>query len=239
MTKLEEFSREAARRYLQSAVFVDDDIFDKHSGKPVNPVDLLTPRKPLYVPEDSVHIEDSKSLEADENVQSYHPRELVSSFAQEGIICALYEPPSDFPTEPGSEIFKLCERADIIILDWIFSGDRGEKVLNLLSAIMKQSRDELPHHTRLLSIYTTDPSLEGVANSIGDRLRRDGFEAEPVRSPCRLQAGAIRLVVFGKEGKRFGKDEEEFTVSDSDLAKRIINEFVEMNAGILPSYALH
>jgi hypothetical protein len=237
MTKLEEFSRDAARRYLQSAVFVDDEIFDTHSGKPLDPADVPKPRKPVYLREDVVQATDQAKQEA-EDIPPSHPKDLVSSFALAGIICALYEPPTDFPTEPGSVIFKLCERPDIIILDWVFSADRGEKALNLISALVRQSHEEFPNHTRLLSIYTTDPSLVGVAEQIGDRLRKDKFEAEPVRSPCRLQSGATRLVVFGKDGKRIGKDEEAFTVKDAELANRLIQEFVEMNAGVLPSYAL-
>ncbi|MDX6500897.1 MAG: hypothetical protein QOG23_4157 [Blastocatellia bacterium] len=236
MTALKDFSQAAARRYLQTAVFVDDEIFDKTSGKPLDLPDGPKPRKRVYVSGELLQTIEEKQEEIG---ASYHPKELVSSFAQEGIICALYEPQPDFPTEPGSEIFKLCEQTDIIILDWDFSEDRGEKALNLISALVRQSHEEIPNHTRLLSIYTTDPSLEGVANQIGDRLHKDGFSVDPVRSPCRLQSGATRLVVFGKEGKRFGKDEEEFTVKDADLPVRLIGEFVEMNAGVLPSYALH
>lgn len=238
MTALSDFFHAAARRYLQTAVFVDDEIFDKTTGKPLDLADGPKPRKPVYVSSEQFQIADEKQ-ENEKPVVPYHPKELVSSFAKEGIICALYEPQPDFPTELGSDIFKLCERTDIIILDWIFGEDRGEKALNLISALVRQSHEEIPNHTRLLSVYTTDPSLEGVANQIGDRLRKDGFNADPDRSPCRLQSGATRLVIFGKEGKRFGKHEEEFTVKDAELPVRLIGEFVEMNAGILPSYALH
>src|SRR5256714_497933 len=164
MTALSDFSRAAARRYLQTAVFVDDEIFDKTSGKPLDLTDGPKPRKRVYVSGELLQTIEEKQEEIG---ASYHPKELVSSFAQEGIICALYEPQPDFPTEPGSEIFKLCERTDIIILDWNFSEDRGEKALNLISALVRQSHEEIPNHTRLLSIYTTDPSLEGVANQIG------------------------------------------------------------------------
>ncbi len=239
MSALTDFSREAAKRYLQSAVFIDDEIFDKTSGKPVDVVDIPKARKPVYVQSDARQPAEEQKQLVESDSTPYHPKDLVTSFAQEGMICALYEPPADFPTEAGSDIFKLCERADIIILDWIFTQDRGEKALNLISALVKQSHEDIPNHTRLLSIYTTDPSLVGVANQIGDRLVKDGFKVEPIRSPCRLESGATRLVVFGKEAKRIGKDEEEFTVKDAELAARLISEFVEMNAGILPSYALH
>jgi hypothetical protein len=81
--------------------------------------------------------------------------------------------------------------------------------------------------------------LVAVADKVYNRLKNVGFKAEPQRSPCRLQSGATRLIVFGKDLARFGSDEEQFTVKESELANRLIDEFADMNAGILPSYALH
>jgi hypothetical protein len=241
MNPLHAFSRAAARRYLQSAVFVDDKIYEKRSGMPVEPIDLPK-RKPVLVREpDEVtsRPENEEAVPSSEAEQPYHPKDLVSSFAREGIICALYEPPEGFSTSPDSEIFKLCERPDIIILDWDFSGDQGEKALNLISALVQQSLKEFPHHTRLMAIYTADQSLVAVSNKVADRLTRDGFQPQPDRSQCRLQTGATRLVVLGKNIARFGEDETQFTVQESQLANRLIDEFADMNSGILPSYALH
>jgi len=242
MSTLKAFARDAARRYLQSAVFVDDEIFDKHSGMPVETADLPKSRKPIFrrtASKGTIQTAEQKKSDATAVEQPYHPKDLVSSFAQEGIICALYEPPKDFPTNPDSEIFKLCERTDIIILDWDFSGDRGKKALDLIAVLVKQSHQEFPHHTRLLSIYTADPSLVAVANQIGDRLRAEGFPALPEQSQCRLRSGATRLLVFGKDIPRIGADEEQFTLKEKQLANRLVEEFADMNSGILPSYALH
>ncbi|MCX5733249.1 MAG: response regulator receiver domain [candidate division NC10 bacterium] len=238
MNALVGFARDAARRYLQSVVFVDDEIFDRHTGMVADPADLPKARKPVFRPEIGVQPTYYGKPEVAEIQQPYHPKELVGSFARDGIICALYEPPEGFSTDSGSELFRLCERPDIIILDWDFSGDRGEKALSLIAALVKQSHDEFPHHARLLSIYTADPSLVAVANQIGDRLRGDGFEVQPEDSQCRLRSGATRLVVFGKNIGRVGTDEEAFTVKEADLATRLIDEFAKMNSGILPSYAL-
>ena len=242
MSALTQFSKLAARRYLQSAVFVDDHIFDQKTGMPTTPVDTLPQRKPIYrrgigVASSTKVSNDTHSAETVD--RPYHPKELVSSFAREGITCALYEPPEGFDTDPGSEIFKLCERPDIIILDWDFAGDNGLKALDLIAALVKQSAEEYPHHTRLISVYTADQSLVGVANKIADRLKKDGLDATPKSEQCRLQSGATRLLILGKPIARFGDEEEKFTVKESDLADKLINEFVAMNTGILPSYALY
>ena len=206
--------------------------------------DLPAQRKKIYKAEEAVAeppaaLEDVEAEVPQEPYKaSYRPKDLVSSFAKERIICALYEPPEEFDVDPTSEIFKLCERPDIIILDWDLSGDAGRRTLDLIAALVKQSEQEFPHHTRLLAIYTIDPSLEGVANEISDRLTHEGLQAEPDRSSFRIQSGATRILVFGKELKRIG-EEQDFSVKEEDLASRLIDEFAEMNAGILPAYALH
>ena len=243
MTTLQQFSLEATRKYLQTVVFVDDKIFDDTSGMAVQVVDDLPKgRKRIYEPEKTtgeIAIQvDSEEVNIQDSEDSYRPKDLVTSFAREGIICALYEPPEEFQVDPTSDIFKLCERPDIIILDWDLSGDAGQKTLDLILALVKQSQQEFPYHIRLLVIYTIDPSLVGVANQIGDRLTKNGLKAEPDRSPFRIQSEATRIIVFGKDKRRIA-EEVEFTVKERDLAVRLIEEFAEMNSGILPAYALH
>lgn len=242
MNALAKFSRTAALRYLQSAVFVDDHIFDQTTGLPREPVDVPPARKPIFR-RTQLKVGSANSpppvTEVDSVEQPYHPKDLVSSFAKEGIICALYEPPEGFSTDADSEIFKLCEHPDIIILDWDFSGDKGAKALDLIVALVRQSTAEFPHHTRLISVYTADQSLVGVANAIAARLVDAKLEANPEGSQCRLRSGSSRLIVLGKPIGRFGADEEAFTVKETALAGKLIAEFVAMNNGILPSYALH
>jgi hypothetical protein len=48
---MKQFSNEAARRYLQTAVFVDDEIFDKSTGMPKQAIELPKARKPIFRPE--------------------------------------------------------------------------------------------------------------------------------------------------------------------------------------------
>ena len=241
MRSLENFSKNATRDYLQSVVFVDDHIFDHKIGIAALPPAELPPRKPILAGGSASGTSRSSQVETEVDApqQPYHPKDLVSSFAREGITCALYEPPEDFPTAPESEIFKLCERPDIIILDWDFSGDDGAKALDLIAGLVKQSAREFPHHTRLISIYTADQSLVAVANKIADRLKAEDLSVSPEGAQCRLTSGATRLLVLGKPIGRFGEEDEQFTVKESRLAKKLIEEFAGMNCGILPSYALH
>jgi hypothetical protein len=242
MNALTKFSHEAARRYLQSAVFIDDHIFDQETGRPEVHVEEFPTRKPILkrASRPAAPPNGGNSVkQMDVPDLPFHPKDLVGSFAREGIICALYEPKKGFETHSDSEIFRICERPDIIILDWDFDGDHGLNALDLVAALVTQSSEEFPHHTRLIAIYTSDPSLIGVANQLADRLEKEGLPAIPEGAQCRLRSGASRITVLGKPRERFGEEEQKFTVKESGLARKLIDEFVGMNSGILPAYALH
>lgn len=239
MTELESLNLKAARDYLQTALFIDDNIFANDSGVPLTEQLTIPTRQSTYDSSDerSPPSKLEEQLVEEDDGPVYSPKNIVTSFSKEGIICALYEPQPGFETGVSSEVYKMCERPDILILDWDFSNDRGVKALGLISELCRKGRDEFPHHTRLIAIYTSDSSLIGVSNSIADRLLDRGLEAVPIDTQLRLKSGAVRLVIYGKPISRIGEDAD-FTVEESQLAPRLVDEFVRMHTGITPSLAL-
>lgn len=238
MTTLEEFTRNAAKRYLQNIVFVDDEIYDKPSGHPVEITSVLPAFKSPFAK--------SASQQAPENGATvvapvpYHPKQLVGSFAKEGMVCALYEPSEGFPTDKDSEVFKLCERADVVIFDWDLFREDGNNILPLIKNLVDSSQSSVPHHVRLCVIYTTKPELDKIANAIYENLKNAGLEIEPVQESLTLVAGATRIIVLGKPNVPNRTAENKLLeVPEENLADRVIDEFAKMNRGILPSYALH
>jgi len=272
MTTVAELTAKAAGMYLQSAVFIDDEIFSRVSGKPVESQEtFVRTRKPTFAPDEAAEAKTAESEavdtvadpkagetnavaskpEAAEVTEAaarvaevkpaeaiFHPKDIVGSFAEKGIVCALYEPERDFKTDEDSKIFKLCQAADLVILDWDFHKDEGAKMRELVTAIVAQSSRIIPHHSRLVVIYTTTPSLAKVASSLYDRLKEAGVTPEPEGSALRIDAGATRIVVLGKLSVARHKDEEAFSVSESGLATRVVDEFIAKNLGILSSCAL-
>lgn len=170
----------------------------------------------------------------------YHPRELMESFAKSGIICALYEPKKGFKTSVGSELYQLCERADVVILDWDLHKDDGDGVTALLAELIKTSEAIFPHHIRLCAVYTDKPNLQSVMNSLYEKLKIRKCEVDTDGKQLRLVAGATRISIFGKPGS-IGRSEEflPYEVKEEMLADRMIDEFASLHAGILPAFALH
>lgn len=178
-------------------------------------------------------------IHEEEDKVPYHPRQLVESFAREGMICALYEPKENFAADKDSELYKLCERADVVILDWDLYGMDGKNILPLISSLVDESQNSVPHHSRLCVIYSTKPDLARVSGAIYDHLIGAKLQVQDVVKPATLIAGATRIVVLGKPNVPGRSDEiKALEVPEEDLATRIIQEFAVMHEGILPSYAL-
>lgn len=247
-----DFALEAARKYLQSVVFVDDEIYYEVLAKGVE-VDVAGPggakgmqifaAKPLAPKVDEVvEAKPAKAKgnkKAAEGSEIYHPKNLVESFARERMVCALYEPEKDFPTDKDSEIFKLCERADAVILDWEFHKEPGKKILPLIAGLVSSAQTTVPHHVRLCAIYTSTPDLKKIASQVYDYLHQQKLEVEP-DGDYKINAGSSRIVVLGKPSTGRPKDQVTAAqVAETDLANRIIEEFADMHEGILPSMALH
>lgn len=247
MTSSQEFALSAARKYLQSVVFVDDEIYVSVpatevrvgvKGAALGMKVFAKPREPKI--ETVVEVKDQAEVDAagKDEPELYHPKNLVESFARERMVCALYEPKKDFPTDPESEIFKLCERADVVILDWEFYKEPGKKVMELIANLVASAQTTVPHHVRLCTIYTTNQNLKHVASQVFDHLQKQGLRVG-ADGEYNLEAGSSRIVVLGKPTTGRPDDQVKAAqVAEADLADRIIREFAKMHEGILPSMAL-
>lgn len=246
MTSAQEFALTAARKYLQSVVFVDDEIYVPVPAEAIKAdvgiaaAAMRVFAKPMQPTAEEGKKPTEKKEARDPNGGGlYHPKYLVESFARERMVCALYEPAKDFPTSADSEIFKLCERADVVILDWEFHKEPGRKVMELVGGLVAAAQTTVPHHVRLCAIYTSTPNLKHVAQQIYDHLHSLQLDVK-TDGDYNLNAGSSRIVVLGKPSTGRPKDQAKAAeVAETDLAQRIIQEFAMMHEGILPSMALH
>jgi hypothetical protein len=245
MNTITDFSRVAARQYLESAVFIDDNIYTIDSGRPASPEEIVVRElKPAFV-DPSTSDATPSAVEEEVNIPKRRPfriKDLIDSFAQQGIVCAPYEPEPGFATDENSVVFKLCETADLVILDWDFHevGITGTAPKGLIGSLIKSGNRVAPHHIRLIAIYTNTIDLQSISNSIYQYLESEDCNVDPVGdSALRLQSGATRILILGKDGIRRAADQDDFTVSEMALAERLLHEFADMNSGLLPSYALH
>jgi hypothetical protein len=254
MNSLNDFVTSSATKYLQSVVFVDDHIYHNNDKPLETAISIAGGMKPQFVVSEgqvSEPVIESKysTYNGDVNddsgcssntAENYHPRQLMESFARKGIVCALYEPREKFSTESNSEIFLLCERADVIILDWDIHNDGGDRASHLLSELIKKSQGESPHHVRFCAIYTIQQGLHHVLETLFDNLKRYNCDIDIQNNELHLVAGATRICVFGKPTSLKRTDfDSKYEVLENHLADRVIGEFAALHHGILPAFALH
>ena len=243
MTSIHEFALDATRKFLQSVVFVDDEIYTPVSEfldtRIEIPTEMTIFKHKASATESNSGIERDDTAIPDDEILTFHPKQLVESFAKERIVCALYEPKQGFSSAMDSEIFRLCERADAAILDWDLFNDDGRSILPLITGLVSQSSTTVPHHVRLCAVYTAKPDLEKVTSQIYDHLNKFHLPVN-VSEKLKLTAGSSRIIVLGKPSTmRSTEQRDEAEVAESDLADRVIKEFAAMHEGILPSVALH
>jgi|694.fasta_scaffold32754_5 hypothetical protein len=250
MNSFEQFVEKSARSYLQSVVYIDDKIYRKDLNTDMVVVGVPTARDPFSITED-VNNEEPPAM-ADELIErnadnldldDAHPKQLMESFAEMGIVCALYEPPKSTPvnTNTNSAIFNLCQRADIVVLDWDLFSDNGAAVSDLIANLVKQSAEVQPHHFRLCSIYTNQTDLLRTAEVLKKKLE-DAECADVSLDEAKLQlgSGATRISILGKPGVpgRIDDIQNKFVVPQHELAERLLKDFCMMHRGLLSGFAL-
>jgi len=245
-------SQEVVRRFLQTALVVDDRAFLRDAEPaiigPLNP-----PATPLTIAPHSGETADSSPADvapdaagmSESTGLSPHgldAESVINGFALRGIVCSvLRRKPEDTLANQESSLGQLASVADILVLDWQVHSAEGESTkptLELLEGVVERNRAENPRQLRLIVVYTGEVNLLKVAEEIRSRLE-EKLGAVEVDGEFAFTQGAVRIVVLGKEtvgGRSPAAKAQE--ASFSDLASRTISEFTVMTAGLVSNVVL-
>ena len=218
--------REIARRFLLTAVVVDDELSVSADppvrGKLKEPEGGMRARRAATSPEPDLL--PSRSINVDP---------ITRSFAHQGMVCGVVSPKEG--QNNHEDIAKAVARADIVILDWQLSRTTHANALPLLTRILREDR---PHRLRLIAFYTGDPDHQSIRDQIADGLGALGApdRAASIGEDGSINFGACRIVVYAKPDSR--TVEQSAIVAEEDLADRLIDDFADMVQGLLPSLVL-
>ena len=224
-----EHFREIARRFLLTAVVVDDEL-SVARDTPVR--GGLTPpgRREVERPRKSMDIEADTPRPLDVDP-------ITWSFARQGMVCGVLSPHEAGQGRRARDLAKAVARADILILDWKLDRESGADALPLLHGILMDDRH---HRLRLVAFYTGEPDREAIRDKIVESLR--DLDA-PYRTVSvsdedggAINFGSCRIVVYGKPGS--GARDLTGVVQEAELADRLIGDFADMAEGLLPSLVL-
>ena len=220
--------REIARRFLLTAVVVDDEL--SATGDPPVHGDLTAAGRGAQTRRSPAVTESQARPPQPLNVDP-----ITWSFARRGMVCGVVSPREE--QDDHEALAKAVARADIVILDWWLNRASHANALPLLRRIL---REDKPHRLRLLAFYTGDSDHERIREEIVECLNGlDGRDPAVVASDGNGNAidfRACRIVVYGKP--RSGVVEPDIEVSEEALADRLIADFADRVEGLLPSVVL-
>ena len=221
-----EHCREIVRRFLLTAVVVDDEL-SAHTDPAVH--SNLTPPDPRA----------SRQAPTQADLPQHPSRPLkvdpiTWSFARQGMVCGVVAPQNG--QNEIETLVKAVARADIVILDWRLSRKTGGTALPLLERILSVDQ---PDRLRLIAFYTGEPDQRDIRG----KIRRSLYALDEPHRTVRttddrgpIDFGPCRIVVYGKPGSRVG--DLNTVVKEEDLADRLIADVADMAQGLLPSLVL-
>ena len=206
----DERCREIAERFLVSAVVVDD----------APSYAVAEPVGPLRTPSRADRTVDGEKPAGRGVGQSLDAGAIMESFSKVGLICGVVRPAPD----ENDAVVAAVERADLVVIDWQLHHDDGKRALRLIDSILDGDQGQ---RLRLIAVYTGESDIDWIGGRINEKLRnRYDLESGTKDHPVTLSCGHCRIVIYAK------------SVREADLPGRLIGDFAQMTAGLLPSIAL-
>ena len=226
-------------KFLQTVVVVDDRAFTASSsptGASGDPPEGTPGGRAvlggLTNPEESAKYDDEEhDLDA---------RKVTDAFARSGLICGLLEPARG--TDLDEDLLAGIQRADLIVLDWVYYRDEGRKALKIVQKILT-SEDGHPERQRLrtVAIYTGQQKLKDIAKQLRAIIEKV-YPEEDLKefdNGLTFMKGPIRLAVFAKENAPgLPGDLSDRRVPFDGLPDRMRREFATLTKGLVTAVAL-
>lgn len=224
-SSFDEWCREAADQFLQSALVIDD----KATLEAGAQVTELTPP-----PSDSAPELDEETGDPTEPPELLlDAKSLVDEFALHGLVCGVMRPGPDEPR--ADAVVPTAARADIVLLDWRLR-DKGERALKIIENLATNKG------LRLIAIYTSAGELDEIAATVCRHLDDSNSHEDAVftheEGSFRVTGEGLRIEIYAKDGSAGTPQEEGREIPPQNLPGRLIEDFARMTHGIVPSAAI-
>lgn len=217
MTSFATRSEEALRRFLRTAVVVDDNVSSSSTEK----VSVLN------IPLRGVNTGTSTAIpQSQPQSGSINGTALVEAFLKENILCTVLERRS------GPDERENIPVADIFVLDWMF-GDEGGKAV----ACIKKCTIDHPNAVHLICIYTSVSDVLKVSSKlIKDFPDIIKFDSDNIFKINNTYIVILKKKISGNLPVGIAPLKE---VREEDLPKELIKIFSELTSGVLSNAVLY
>ena len=215
-----EHCRELARRFLQTAIVVDDEAF-MLATEDVSIRELVVPtRRQPKSSEDEARTGSPDGRRLDSEA-------LIDSFADLGVICGVIG--------PSKKAMLTIRQADIVVLDWRLKAEEPKYALELFVDIVTGAADR--NALRLVAFYTGEEDLPKMQGEIFAALTSEGLDPQH-EGLGTLTYGHGRIVLYAKPSVNLPGNLRSRQLTEEELPSRLVDDFSRMTAGLLPSIAL-
>ena len=226
MGSTEEFklrSREIAKRFLQTAVVVDDEAYMRPDGSGAPKGEFVAPGRRALA---SSRPDPGPVGRGKEH--TLNARSIMDSFASLGVICGVVG-----PTQSAMEMMR---QADIVVLDWRLQKENPQYALKLLHDLLTGEGDR--NSLRLVAIYTGEAGLEDIYESVFNQLKETGLDPERDGSKTTISYRHGCVVLYAKSDVSLAAPLKGRSIREEDLPERLVGDFSVMTEGLLPCIAL-
>ena len=216
----EERGRKLSQRFLRTAVVVDDKAEMTSEDEPGKAV---APGRQQRAPSPKTSGSPARTSQ-----HALDARSVIGSFSELGVIYGVVG-----PEQPAMEAMR---QADVVVLDWLLKDDNSRYTLELLGDLLggKDDRNAL----RLVAVYTGEGRLGGIAEEVLGELQRTKLDPQESDMPRSIPYRHGRVVLYAKSNVNLAASLKGRSVSAEDLPSRLLDDFTDMTAGLLPSIAL-
>lgn len=216
-------SRSFARRFLQTAVVVDNEAFIPLEGSNGPQSEVVKPSRHTQASS-----QDEEGPVDRRSIHTLSAGDVMDAFSALGVICGVVGPP-DSATE-------TMRQADIVVLDWLLRNDEPEYALKLLRDLVAGEVDR--NSLRLVAIYTGEARLEEICSAIVEELTKAGLNVAANETSTEISYLHGRVVIYAKPAVNLPEPLKKRCVAEEDLPGCLVDDFSLMTEGLLPSIAL-
>ena len=237
---------EAAKRFVQTAVVIDDKagyLDVRTESEPSAPV--TAPPTGLTASLDSEPIAPEENCIPDESElnQAFDINPVVNGFADLKITCSVQRPDFGGDKEQDERLkewaLNCAGHADITIIDWRLFEDDLHLAADIIIDLLKKDI-ETGGRVRLLCVYTVQPNPENILNDIKTRIIEDlNLSITGNKKDLAYTIDEkVRIVIFNKSATKVLYSNSK-VVSFEDLPEALLKEFSVLVNGLIPCAALH
>jgi len=235
MTSFSSHCHEVVKEYVHNVMIIDDGA--QLDSPSISVEDLTVPLSSNpFISNDTQHSVTETTQSKSENIHPLDTLSLTNAFFEEGIVAGIYQPKisdGQSPSEFALVARSACEKADIIILDWILKDRNSDYSKAIVKEILRTDCKN-GGRIRAVMIYTGESNLNFLRDELWDYL-----DDIALSKSIDLEIHSENLVIAF-----YNKDHQTYTfspdraVKESDIPKEALKSFSNLVNGLIPAFAI-